>query len=147
MDLCCSVHLDACRQWVVCQLCDRLCKTSAISHTLQVKQAPQVQRKGVLPRVPSIAREIAMKKKSLIEGRSDFHRHPPRSSARRQDLENRGTDHRHSLYSHRNEPVTATFAGRARVKKGPHCWEPRRYFINPGGICGSFREHKRRQLL
>ncbi|KAK3321353.1 hypothetical protein B0T19DRAFT_264208 [Cercophora scortea] len=28
-----------------------------------------------------------------------------------------------------------------------HCRAPRILFINPGGICGSFREHKRGQLL
>ncbi|KAK3396920.1 hypothetical protein B0T20DRAFT_355958, partial [Sordaria brevicollis] len=39
------------------------------------------------------------KKKVCDEGRSDFHRYPPRPSARRQTLRNRGTDHRHSLYS------------------------------------------------
>ncbi|KAK3952626.1 hypothetical protein QBC32DRAFT_340928 [Pseudoneurospora amorphoporcata] len=58
---------------------------------------------------------------------------------------NRGTDHRHSLYSRRE--ATATFSGRARVNKGPHCWAPRILIINPGGICGSFREHKRGQIL
>ena len=26
-------------------------------------------------------------------------------------------------------------------------WVPRIWFINPGGICGSFREHKRGRLL
>ncbi|KAK0736078.1 hypothetical protein B0T21DRAFT_366262 [Apiosordaria backusii] len=31
---------------------------------------------------------------------------------------NRGTDHRHSLYSRSTRPATATFAGRSRVKKG-----------------------------
>ncbi|KAK0723288.1 hypothetical protein B0T26DRAFT_772815 [Lasiosphaeria miniovina] len=35
-----------------------------------------------------------------MKGRSDFHRHPPCPSARRQDLERQGTDHRYSLYSH-----------------------------------------------
>ncbi|EGO52523.1 hypothetical protein NEUTE1DRAFT_72229, partial [Neurospora tetrasperma FGSC 2508] len=46
---------------------------------------------------------------------SDFHRHPPRQSARRQTSGNRGTDHRHSLYSRRE--ATATFAGSAKVNK------------------------------
>ncbi|KHE83373.1 hypothetical protein GE21DRAFT_1211340 [Neurospora crassa] len=42
-----------------------------------------------------------MKKKKVCDvGRSDFHRNPPRPSARRQTLGNRGTDHRHSLYNH-----------------------------------------------
>ncbi|KAK4198645.1 hypothetical protein QBC40DRAFT_89988, partial [Triangularia verruculosa] len=30
---------------------------------------------------------------------------------------NRGTDHRHSLYSRSTRPATATFAGRSRVKR------------------------------
>ncbi|KAL2116272.1 hypothetical protein VTJ04DRAFT_8439 [Mycothermus thermophilus] len=70
---------------------------------------------------------------------------PERPKARPQ--ESRGPDHRHSLYSHGSRPATATFSGRARVKKGPHCWAPRISFINPGGICGSFREYRRRQYL
>ncbi|KAL2195628.1 hypothetical protein P885DRAFT_14612, partial [Corynascus similis CBS 632.67] len=40
---------------------------------------------------------------------------PERPKARPQ--ESRGTDHRHSLYSRGTRPATATFAGRARVKK------------------------------
>jgi len=67
-----------------------------------------------LPRVPSPKNPRTQRKKK-DRGRSDFHRFPPRRSARRQDLWKRGTDHRHSLYSPRNESRTATFAGRARV--------------------------------
>ncbi|KAH7636083.1 hypothetical protein B0T09DRAFT_278395 [Sordaria sp. MPI-SDFR-AT-0083] len=39
------------------------------------------------------------KEKKSDVGRSDFHRNPPRPSARRQTSRNRGTDHRHSLYN------------------------------------------------
>ncbi|KAL2184756.1 hypothetical protein L209DRAFT_399676 [Thermothelomyces heterothallicus CBS 203.75] len=39
---------------------------------------------------------------------------PERPKARPQG--SRGTDHRHSLYSHSARPATATFAGRSRIK-------------------------------
>ena len=67
-----------------------------------------------LPRVPSPKNPRTQRKKK-DRGRSDFHRFPPRRSARRQDLWKRGTDHRYSLYSPRSESRTATFAGRARA--------------------------------
>ncbi|KAK4182431.1 hypothetical protein QBC35DRAFT_420749, partial [Podospora australis] len=34
-----------------------------------------------------------------------------------------------------------------KSKKASHCRAPRILFINPGGICGSFREHKRGRIL
>ncbi|KAL2262147.1 hypothetical protein VTK26DRAFT_2309 [Humicola hyalothermophila] len=42
---------------------------------------------------------------------------PPERPKARPQGKSRGTDHRHSLYSRSTRPATATFAGRARVKK------------------------------
>ena len=58
--------------------------------------------------------EIVTKKEM---GRSDVHQHPPRSSARRQDLKKSGVKIITTLYTATTRSRTATFAGRARVKK------------------------------
>ena len=95
-------------------------------------------------RVPSQAQEHNERGKK--HGRSDFHRLPPRQSARRQDLIDRVQIIAHSLYSHgrsRNRHLCRQIES-IRVA---HCRVPRILIINPGGICGSFREHKRGRLL
>ena len=62
--------------------------------------------------------------KRMNEGRSDFHRHPPCQSARRQDLK-AGSRSSHTLYT-ASQRETATFAGRSRVESA-NCWASRGY--------------------
>ena len=64
----------------------------------------------------ALAQERNEKDVKKKHGRSDFHRYPPRQSARRQDLKWQGTDHRPLSIQPRREATTATFAGRSRAK-------------------------------
>ncbi|KAK3941655.1 hypothetical protein QBC46DRAFT_244127, partial [Diplogelasinospora grovesii] len=64
--------------------------------------------------------------------RSDFHRHPPRPTARRQRHQvNRGTDHQ-ELSIQLLTRATAIFADSARVRKRLHCWASRISSHQPG---------------
>ncbi|KAL0475739.1 hypothetical protein QR685DRAFT_602908, partial [Neurospora intermedia] len=56
-------------------------------------------------------------KKICDVGRSDFHRNPPRPSARRQTLRSRGTDHRHSLYNPLNTNRHLCRQSESRIKR------------------------------
>ncbi len=102
-------------------------------------------KRGFLPHVPRTGPGSQRKKEK--DGRSDFHRHPPRLSARRQDLRKPGYRSSPLSIQPRHEASDRHLCRQDESKKGPHCRAPRISFINPGGICGSFREHKRGRIL
>ncbi|KAK3298068.1 uncharacterized protein B0H64DRAFT_393764 [Chaetomium fimeti] len=81
------------------------------------------------------------------KGRSDFHRHPPRLSARGQVLRKAGVQIIATLYTAAARSSDRRLCRQDESKKDSHCRVPRISFINPGGICGSFREHKRGRIL
>ncbi|KAL0471134.1 hypothetical protein QR685DRAFT_525566 [Neurospora intermedia] len=71
----------------------RVANFALAGHNQTIHQTPANSIANIHP-FPSSSRP------KLGVGRSDFHRNPPRPSARRQTLrKNRGTDHRHSLYT------------------------------------------------
>ncbi|KAH6649326.1 hypothetical protein F5144DRAFT_3053 [Chaetomium tenue] len=97
-----------------------------------------------LPHIPSRARESNEKKKKA--GQTSIDTHPARAPEGKTS-KRRGTDHRHSLYSRSPRASDRRLCRQIESKKGSHCRVPRILFINPGGICGSFREHKRGRIL
>ena len=90
---------------------------------------------GFLPHVSSKP-GIATKKRSIL---SDVHQRPPRPSARRQDLGNRGRDHHRSLYSRGARPGRRP-CGRCENHKSFHSRARGFDVISQGGICGFFRK-------
>jgi len=90
--------------------------------------------------------ERATKKKAKA-GQTSIDTHPARAPKGKTSRKPGYRSSPLSIQAQPRGPATAAFAGRARVKKGAHCRAPRIWFINPGGICGSFREHKRGRIL